>query len=470
MTQPLAALHRDAFDPHQLDAVEFVKRTPRCALWIPMSGGKTISAATAFCDLRNDFQAYRLLVIGPLTVAREVWKAELETWTHAKHLRFTFLEGGEKQIRKKLETQLDDFDVWAIGCDKVHVLARIFLGKPHPWDFVIIDESDKFKTAGSRRTQAVRLLTIHPVHVVLLAGTPMPNGEKDLWAQIYLLDRGERLGRTMTAFTERYFETYFDRDGRPKQRLLPGAAKNIHKALEDITFVLRPSDLKTVKEGTYKHVRLDLTPALKAQYDKFEQDYVLQMPSDDKITAVNAAALAIKLLQFASGAVYDEHHQWKPVHDLKIRALQRLVDEHAGEPILAVYNFQHEAARVQAAFPQAVVFDGSANQMAAWNRGEIPMYLLHPASGGHGLNLQFGGRILVHLSFMRNLGWYLQINARLARKGQKGEVLIYHLVMRDTVDELAIAALASKDRAQNSFQEGMKQHILELRKRLKGAV
>lgn len=468
MTQPLT-LHREAFDPHQLDAVEFVKRTPRCALWIPMSGGKTISAATAFCDLRDDFQAHRLLVIGPLTVAREVWKAELETWSHAKHLRFTFLEGGEAQCRRKLERQINDFDVWAIGCDKVHVLAKIFYAKPHPFDFVIVDESDKFKTDGSRRTKSLRLLTIHPKRVVLMAGTPMPNGEKDLWAQIYMLDRGERLGRTMTAFTERFFETYFDGEGRPKQRLLPGAAANIHRALEDITFVLRPSDLKTVKEGTYKHVKLDLTPALAAQYAKFESDYVLQMPADENITAVNAAALAIKLLQFASGAVYDENKQWKLVHDLKLQALRRLVAEHAGEPMIVVYNFQHEAARVKAAFPQAEVFDGTAEQMARWNRGEIPMYLLHPASGGHGLNLQFGGRILVHLSFSRNLGWYLQINARLARKGQKGEVLIYHLVMRGTVDELAIAALGAKDRAQNTFQEGMKKHILELRKSLKEA-
>jgi SNF2 family DNA or RNA helicase len=442
----------------------FVERVPKCAVWAEMGSGKSIATLTGVIDLINRFEVHRVLVVAPLRVAKKTWADEIEDWAHARHLRFIFLDGPLLKIAKILQTRLNDFDVWAISCDKVRVLETLFQARQHIWDTMIIDESPRFKNPSAKRSLSMRLLTMRCKRVIELTGTPMPNGIKDLWHQIYLLDRGERLGPNIAAFERRFFEHVTVTHGDGTQELVkkptPGAEKVIMKLLSDIVYVLRPEDYNSIKKPLYNAIKIPLPENLHKAYKSFERDYVLSLPDGDKITAMNASGLGVKLLQFASGAIYDKNREAKIVHRLKIEALEELIEDNPDKPILLAYNFKHEIPRIFESFPHAEVLGKDGEQIDRWNAGKIRMLIAHPKSAAHGLNLQFGGHILIWFSLPGyNLEDYLQMNKRLPRKGQQHRVAIHHLIVEKTADEAAMRAINRKDHEQEEFQNEMKLRI-----------
>jgi hypothetical protein len=455
----LEVRQRDAMEVHQVGMAAFIKRVPRCAVWAEMGSGKTASALTAVLDCYHAFDTYRMLVIGPLRVAQKGWSDEIAAWAHLAALRYAFLEGSEASLQRKIDRLLPDTEIMGVSCDSVHTLAKIYLGRRPPWDWIIVDEASKFKNESSRRGKALRLLTIHPTRVTELTGTPMPNGYPDLFNQIYCLDRGQRLGRTMKQFKEMFFRTAAGTVGK---KLDKTGEIRVMKALEDIVYILRPEDYKSEKHPRINPIKLDLTAELKQQYKDFERKYVLKLLEGGKITAVNEAALQRKLLQFSSGAIYDENKVAQLIHSIKLDELREIVEDNEGKPLLIAYNFKHEVDRIMAAFPQAEQFGSDPEQIDRWNRGEIPMLLAHPRSAGHGLNLQFGGHILIWYSFDYNLEEHQQMNKRLPRPGQKHQVILHYLIMRETLDESVLSSLNVKDNVQSSFQNRFREHLASI--------
>lgn len=447
------------FDPHQYTMLEFVSRVKKSALFAELGSGKTASVLTAFVDAHDRFDTVRMLVVAPLAVARMVWRDEIAAWAHTRHLRFIHLEGSASKIARTIQMHANDYDVWTVSCDKVHILAKIFLGRAHPFDWLVIDESSRFKNQATKRSKSMRLISMFPERVTLMTGTPHPNGLRDLWMQIYMLDRGERLGREMKAYNERFFESA---SGTLVKHPTKASQKIIQNLIADISYVLRADEFDSVKPR-YNYIKLDLTAQLKRDYIKFEKDYVLSLADQTKITAASAVGLGIKLLQFTSGAIYNEDRIAKPIHNIKMEALQDIVEDNPEKPVVVAYGFIHEAARIKKVFPDAELFDSKDDdQKRRWDAGKILMLLVHPRSAGHGINLQYGSHILVWFSFSYNLEEYQQTNKRLARKGQKNEVHIHHLIIRGSVDEIIIAALKQKDGAQESFQRALKRRIIEL--------
>lgn len=469
-TRPPVRTRKD-LEHYQLGMAGFVghHNNMRSQIWGEMGCGKSAAVLTAFVDALETFDAAKMLVVAPKRVAESTWEDEIMDWAHCNHLKIHFLTGGADSMRKQIAKYLDKADVFTVSCDNIHNLTKLYFGKRHPFDWVVLDESSKFKNSGSRRTEAATLLTIHPHRVTLLTGTPRSKGLGDLWSQTYLLDRGHRLGRTEKAFDERFFSC----DANRVKKAESFAETNIKELLADITYVLRPEDFTDVKRPKYNYINIKLNAKQQADYDKFEKDYILRLLEEGEvdgfeIKAKNEMGLSRKLVQYASGAVYDENKVAHEVHTLKIDELKEIVEENPGKPILVAYNFIHERERIMAAFPNAEVFQ-TREQQDRWNAGEIEMLLASPKSAGHGLNLQFGGHILVWFSVDYDLETYLQTNKRLARKGQKNEVIIHHLLVKGTMDEMIMNSLRYKDTAQNEFQEALKKHIAEVLKSLRAS-
>lgn len=454
-------------DEGQERALAFAKEKKRCALWTPMSFGKTVVAGTVIADLIDFLEMHRALVIGPMRVAEKTWPDELESWSHLKGLKFQFLGGNPNQMQKKIDKHMGDTEVWGISCDSLHHLVNMYFAKQHPWDGVIVDEASKFKNMSANRSGSLKLLTIHPQYVIQLTGTQSPNGVEDIWSQIYMLDRGERLGRTMADFKRKFFRTD---SGKESKRANANAIDRINQAIKDIVHVVTPDEIKGLKRPTMQTTKLKFPANLTRDYATLLKKLVLEIKDDSFISAANSAALGKKLLQFASGMVYDNEHVAQPIHDIKINALKDIVADNPGTPFLIAYGFQHEVTRLKEAFPEAEKFGTDPKQQDRWNNGEIPMLLAHPKSAGHGLNLQFGGHNLVWFSMDYNLEEYMQLNMRLPRKGQTHEVIINHLIVEDTIDEMVMASLTSKDSAQSSLQHKLKKLIQDTLAEIRRAV
>lgn len=450
-------LHREQLHHYQERAGLFARdTTPGCALWLDLGMGKSASTLTAIVDMLDSFDAHKILVVGPLRVVEKTWPDEIGDWAHANHLTFDHLNKTSK--RKMQRILADPPDVTFITCDKVRWLDEQYRGKRHPFDVVVIDESSKFKNPSARRTRAMRRICAVADRVIELTGTPAPNGLLDLWSQIFLIDGGQRLGKTFTAFKERWFVQGFDGKWRPRK----GAEQQIYERLDDIVFTLRASDYLELPPCTYNVIPVPLSSAEKDQYDNFEKESVLELGEDALIEATNAAALTSKLLQFASGAVYDAERATHEIHDAKIKALKEIVDENAGKPMLVAYNFRSDAERLLKAFPKAVQMGKDMNVIDRWNRGEIEMLLVHPKSAGHGLNLQHGGSIMVWFSLTWNLEEYLQANKRLHRQGQQRAVIIHHLAAEGTIDENVMQALRRKDGVQEDLLNAVRARVTDI--------
>jgi SNF2 family DNA or RNA helicase len=441
-------LTRSDLHHYQNNAVDFIKLRKRCMLLLEMGLGKTTSALTAATDMLDGCAVRRVLVIAPLLVANSVWQQECAKWEHLTHLKVSVCTGAE---RKRISALQRTADVYTINRENVPWLVKHY-GSKWPFDAVIVDESSSFKSNSAQRWKALKKILPSTEYMVLLTGTPSPNSLLDLWPQMYLVDFGERLGRTMTGYKQRFFEQ--DYMGY-RWTIKEGAAEQIHKLVADVCLSMSAEDYLELPERIVLTEFVDLPPAVQSSYSDFESQLLATLPSGDEIEAINAAVLANKLLQWCNGATYtDANGTWAQIHDAKLDALADIVEAN-DEPMLVAYNYKSDLARLQKRFPQAVHLSRDQQVIDDWNKGKIPMLLAHPASAGHGLNLQEGGALCVWFGLNWSLELYQQFNARLHRQGQTKPVRIVHIVARNCIDERVLQVLSSKDATQRDLLKAL---------------
>ena len=435
---------------YQNRAVSFIKDKPRCALFLDMGLGKTISTLTALQDLKgNDLLHGKTLVIAPLRVANTVWETEASKWTHI-NLTFSLCTGAASKREKALE---DQADVYIINRENIPWLVKRY-GTRWPFNNVIIDESSSFKSPRSQRFKSLKKILHKTERMVLLTGTPSPNGMLDLWSQIFLLDSGASLGRTMTRYKDRFFIS--DYHGF-NFTLKGGAEFHIQKLISPLVLSMQASDYLKMPERIDNIIPVLLSKKAQRQYKELQTEFILEISKAEVVTAVNAAVLAGKLLQLANGAIYlDESFQL--IHDAKLDALAEII-EATDQPILVAYNFKSDLERLLDRFPTGQQLDKYGEVITRWNEGKVPLLFCHPQSAGHGLNLQNGGSTIVWFGLCWSLEYYQQFNARLHRQGQRETVIIHHLVATGTIDEIVMEALTSKNISQNQLLVGLKDLI-----------
>lgn len=463
---------------YQKACVEHIITHPYCGVFLDMGLGKTVSTLTAINYLMNDYcEINSVLVIAPKRVAESVWQEEAEKWEHLRHLRFSKIIGTQKQrIAAVMETKAD---IYIISRDNVAWLCALYGGGRLPFDMVVIDELSSFKSYKSVRFKALRGARPYLKRLVGLTGTPAPNGLIDLWPQIYLMDRGERLEKTISRYREKYF--------RPGQtnghvvysyNLLSESEQLIHEKIEDICISMKADDYLEMPLRTDNYIELRMPKDLKKSYDDFEKNKVLSMLKpeqeyleaidkwvESEISAVNAAALSNKLLQFANGAIYDEDKNVLPIHNIKLEALKEIIEDANGQSVLVAWTYQFDRDRILEYLKKYEPRELKTNKdIEDWNNGKVQVMLAHPASAGHGLNLQAGGNIIVWFGQTWSLELYQQFNARLYRQGQQKGVVINHLIMKGTHDEDVISALKAKNRKQNALMDSIKAKINKYKK------
>jgi SNF2 family DNA or RNA helicase len=443
-------LSRDDLHSYQRKAVDFILSEERCMLALEMGLGKSVSTLTAICDMLDGFTASKVLVIAPLRVANSVWAQETRLWEHLNHLRVSVCTGPEKARRAALSV---DADVYVINRENVMWLAQNY-GKNWPFDTVVIDESSSFKNSSSKRFKALRKMLPQIERMVLLTGTPSPNGLMDLWSQMYLIDYGERLGRTLTGYKQRFFEPDFM---GYKFSLRSGADETIHRLVSDKVIHMSADDYLDLPDRIDIVQRVNMPAAAMSDYKDFERTMLAELDDGETVEATTAAVLANKLLQWSNGAMYtDQSGNWSETHVAKLDALSEIIEDNPGENILVAYNYQSDLARLLKRFPQAKQLDKKQETIDAWNRGETPLLLAHPASAGHGLNLQKGGALCVWFGLNWSLEYYQQFNARLHRQGQDRPVRIAHIVCEGTIDERVLSVLRDKDAVQGNLLSALK--------------
>ena len=443
-------LTRNSLHEYQNRAVNFILENKKVALLLDMGLGKTVSSLTALVDLLDSMSVNKILIIAPLRVANTVWHVEAENWQHTKGLKINICTGSEKNRRAQLHKSAD---VYVINRENVEWIVELY-GKKWPFDCVIIDESSSFKSPSSRRFKALKKTVALTEYCVLLTGTPSPNGLLDLWSQFYLLDHGARLGRTMTAYKQRFFKSDFM---GYKYELRKGASDEIYSLIADITLSMQADDYIKLPDRIDSSVFVELPPAKLKAYKDFERESILELEDSDDVEAVNAAVLGNKLLQFANGAIYtDAVGNWSDLHRVKLEALNDIIEDNAGENILIAYNYKTDLERLKKKFPDAVVMDKDGEAVARWNNNEIKLLLAHPASAGHGLNLQKGGSLIVWFGMIWSLELYQQFNARLHRQGQTKPCRVVHIVASQTIDEKVLTVLSDKNAVQNNLLTALK--------------
>ena len=396
------------------------------------------------------FEIRKVLIIAPLRVARDTWPSEIKKWDHLKGLSYSVAVGTENERKDALTKRAT---LYIINRENIDWLVNKS-GIPFDFDMVVIDELSSFKSYSAKRFKS--LLKVRPAvkRIVGLTGTPSSNGLMDLWAEFRILDLGQRLGRYIT----HYRNTYFIPDKRNGQivfsyKLLPGAEEKIYSQISDITISMKSIDYLKMPECVINTVPVYLNEKERAIYSGFRDDMVASLGAEE-IDAVNAAVLSGKLLQMANGAVYDEKNKAHFIHDRKLDALEDLIEGANGKPVLIAYWFKHDLDRIQKRFPVRQL--KSSKDIEEWNEGEIPVAVIHPASAGHGLNLQSGGSTLVWFGLTWSLELYQQTNARLYRQGQKDTVVIHHIITKDTIDEDVMTALTKKEKIQASLIDAVK--------------
>lgn len=423
--------------------------------------------------LWDDFTVKKALVIAPKNVAQNVWAQECRKWEHTQDIRCTLVMGTAAQ---RLQALSSDADLYIINRENVVWLVDA-LQNDLPFDMVIIDELSSFKSTKAKRWKAIKKLIQTVPYVIGLTGTPAPNSYLDLWPQIYLLDGGARLGRTVSDYRYRYFKPGAHKGHVVYEWIMRlGAQDAINRKLKDLCLSMSAEDWLDLPDTIYNTIPVSMDAAAEKRYKRFERTKVMALLQEatgfreldvrnpeqlaqmtSAIRGDTAAAIAGKLLQMAGGAVYDDDGRVVPIHEAKLDALAELLESNEGENVLCFYNYQHEKQRILERFPQAVAFSGT--EVEAWNDGRIPLLLCHPASTGHGLNLQSGGHITVWYGLNWSLELYQQANARLSRPGQTHSVVIHHLVCRDTIDERVMAALQKKNEGQEALLKALKDYL-----------
>lgn len=449
------------YSPHkyQTYATNFILEHPISAVFFDMGLGKSVITLTAIFDLCLDsFLVRKVLVIAPLRVALDTWPSEIEKWDHLRGLTYSVAVGNEAQRKAAL---LQRASVYIINRENVGWLVESS-GLPFDYDMVVIDELSSFKSYQAKRFRALLKVRPRVKRIVGLTGTPSSNGLMDLWAEFRVLDMGKRLGRFIT----HYRTAFFQPDKRNAQvvfsyKPLPGAEDAIYEKISDITISMRAGDYLDMPECVMNEVKVTLSEKERQAYDTMRSELVISL-GGEAVDAGNAAALANKLSQMANGAVYGEDKKILPLHDQKLVALEDLIEAANGKPVLVAYWFKHDLERIRARFTVREI--KTAQDIADWNQGKIPVAVIHPASAGHGLNLQAGGSTLIWFGLTWSLELYQQTNARLWRQGQKDTtVVIHHIITKNTIDERIMSALQKKERAQSALIDAVKA-ALEVRK------
>jgi SNF2 family DNA or RNA helicase len=449
-------LNRDRLHSYQKEALDWLYEHPRTALWMPMGGGKTVSTLTALDDLSVVEDVFPVLVLAPKRVAVTTWPEEPIRWDHLRHLRVSAITGTPKQRQAALDTPAD---IYTMAYDNLVWLCET-LGEAWPFVTVVADELTRLKSfrirQGSKRAGALgRVAHTKVKRFVGLTGTPGANGLKDLWGQTWFLDKGERLGRTFTAFEQRWFRKGYDGFSLQPQ---PHAQEEIQELLRDICLTVTGLP---VDEPIRNPIYVDLPRDARALYVDMEEEMFAQIGSEG-VEAANAAVRTQKCLQIANGAIYmNEGAEWEVVHDAKLDALDSVIEEANGAPVLVAYNFKHDLERLRRRFRQARVLDADPRTIHDWNAGRIEVLLAHPASAGHGLNLADGGNILAFFGLNWSLEEHMQIIERVGPMRQKQAgfdrpVFVHYIMARDTVDDMVFERLQSKKSTQEVLLEAMK--------------
>lgn len=458
----------EVYKPHnyQVFAEEHTMKNPYCGLLIDMGLGKTVVTISAICRLMFDeFEVNKPLVIAPKKVAEHTWPTEIKKWEHTKHLKVSAIAGTE---RERIEALRAKADIYTIGRDNIAWLVSYCQSK-FPFDTLVIDELSSFKSAKSARFKALRMIRPLIKRVIGLTGTPAPNGLLDLWPQMYLLDQGERLGDTLTGFRAKYFnrDTYSGFAKYEVKKEEPGSLlgedfyeKLIYDKIGDICISMKAEDYLDLPKRIDRIKQVYLPSAVMDQYYEFEKSLILSIEDVDDISALNAAGLTNKLLQFANGAVYDSERNWHEVHREKLEALEEDMEAANGKPVLCFYQYRHDLERIQKHFKsyKPVLLKG-ATEINHWNRKRIPMLLAHAASAGHGLNLQEGGNLLEWFGVPWGLELYQQAVKRLDRQGQVKPVINTRIIAVGTMDEDVLTSLANKTSVQDAVMEAVKARI-----------
>ena len=444
---------------YQQIAIRHLLEHDRSALFVSMGMGKTVSVLTAFDTLQLLGDSKRMLVVAPKRVAKSVWPAEVAKWGHIGHLKVSVIVGTAEERLRALRTKAD---VYCINYDNLVWLVEQ-CKKGWPFDMVVADESTRLKglraKGGAQRAKALRKVAKCTKRWVNLTGTPAPNGLIDLWGQNWFLDFGERLGATYTAFMSRWFEK--DWNGfsfKPRA----GADDEIHKKIKDVCLTLKAEDYFDIKKPIVNNVMVELPPKARKLYDEFEKQMYMEI-GDHEVEAFNAASLSNKCSQLANGAAYvDDQGTWKEVHKAKLEALESIVNEAGGMPVLVAYWFKSDLQRLQKHFPKGKVLDDKEKTLNDWNKGKIPILFAHPQSAGHGLNLQDGGNIIAFFSLTWNLEYYDQIIERIGpvrqlQSGYNRPVFVYHILAERTTDSVMLERLRTKRNVQDLLLEALKQ-------------
>lgn len=448
------------YNPHKYQsyATDFIIKNPIAAVFLEMGLGKSVISLTAIKSLLESETVCKVLVIAPLRVARDTWPMEITKWDHLKGIGYAVAVGTEAERKAAI---LRNEPVTIINRENVDWLINKS-GLPFDFDMVVIDELSSFKSYGAKRFKA--LLKVRPFikRIVGLTGTPSSNGLMDLWAEFRILDFGKRLGRYIT----RYRLSYFEPDKRNAQMVfsykpLPGVEDAIYEKISDITISMKSVDYLDMPECIINEVPVFMSPAEQSVYDDFREDMVIKL-KDEEIDAANAAVLSGKLLQMANGAVYDETGHAHLIHDRKLDALEDMIEGANGKPVLVAYWFKHDLVRIEQRLKEMKIpyakLDSSSS-IEKWNSGDIPVLLAHPASAGHGLNLQAGGSTLVWFGLTWSLELYQQMNARLWRQGQSETVVLHHIICRGSIDEDVMDALNRKEKTQSALIDAVKVNL-----------
>lgn len=439
---------------YQEYATRFIQTHEVSAIFLDCGMGKSVITLTAIKRLLAKGKARRVLVVAPLRVAQTTWPDEIQKWDHLKGLTYAVAVGSEEKRKAALAKKAD---ITIINRENVEWLVAKS-GQKWCYDTVVLDELSSFKSYQAKRFKY--LLKVRPFvsRIVGLTGTPASNGLMDLWAEFRVLDLGERLGRYIT----RYREAYFKPDKRNAQvvfsyKPLPGAEERIYEKISDITISMKAKDYLHLPELVFNDVFVKLDGKAERAYAEFKADMVMELKGEE-IDAVNAAVLSNKLLQMANGAIYTEDGKVIRIHDKKLDALEDMLESANGKPVLVAYWFKHDLQRIKERFPLAREIK-TAEDIRAWNNGEIAMGLIHPASAGHGLNLQRGGSTIIWFGLTWSLELYQQLNARLYRQGQKETVIIHHILTEGTMDERVLRAVGEKDKTQSALIDAVKAEL-----------
>ncbi len=444
------------YNPHEYQtyATNFILEHPMAAVLLEMGLGKSVITLTAIYELMlNRFEVGKVLVIAPLRVARDTWPAEIEKWEHLKGLTYSVAIGTEVE---RLAALRRPAHLYLINRENVDWLITKS-GMDFDYDMVVIDELSSFKSHTAKRFKSLLKVRPRVKRIVGLTGTPSSNGLMDLWAEFRVLDMGQRLGRYIT----HYRNTFFVPDKRNQQMIFSykpkkGAEEAIYRLISDITISMKSGDYLKMPECIINEVPVCLSDKEWSLYHEFRENMVVAL-KEEEIDAVNAAALSGKLLQMANGAVYNEEKEVFHIHDRKLDALEDLIEGANGKPVLVVYWYNHDLQRIKERFSVREI--KTSRDIKDWNNGDIPVAVIHPASAGHGLNIQFGGSTIIWFGLTWSLELYQQTNARLWRQGQKSTVVIHHIIAKDTIDEDVMKALRKKEKIQSALIDSVKAKI-----------